>query len=192
VATAQLFPHLAVTAGAGLQIPGLAAAAGGGTSIWSAGPLAFWNFLDFGALDALVDIADLRTREQLVVYRATVINAVREVDASISAYSAQRDRLANLADALTASQQAEGYASERYRRGLTDFLNVLDAQRQEYDLEDQYAASMTATADAFVILYKALGGGWENYQSVPPIRRPQPAIVAAFTRLLSAPADPLK
>ncbi|MGD0489842.1 MAG: efflux transporter outer membrane subunit [Syntrophorhabdales bacterium] len=191
VATAELFPHLALTAAVGVQNPGLAASPGGG-NIWSAGPSAFWNFLDFGTLDALVDIADLRTREQLVVYRATVINAVREVDAAISAYTAQRDRLNNLGDALAASRQAEGYASERYRRGLTDFLNVLDAQRQEYDLEDQYAAAQSATADAFVTLYKALGGGWENYRSIPPIRRPQPAIVAAFTRLFRAPVDPQK
>jgi outer membrane protein TolC len=173
----------------GVQYPGLAASVGGGNNIWSAGPLAFWNFLDFGALDALVDIADLGVKEQLVVYRASIINAVREVDTAVSAYAAQRDRLTNLGDALAASQQAQGYATERYTRGLTDFLNVLDAQRQEYDLEDQYAVAQSATADAFVALYKALGGGWENYQSIPPIRRPQPAIVAAFTRLFPAPED---
>jgi hypothetical protein len=33
-----------------------------------------------------------------------------------------------------------------------------------------------------VILYKALGGGWEQNQSLPPIRHPQPAIEAAFRR----------
>jgi NodT family efflux transporter outer membrane factor (OMF) lipoprotein len=192
VATAELFPHLALSGAVGVQEPGLAASVGGGRYIWSAGPFASWNFLDFGTLDALVDIADLRTREQLVAYRATVIYAVREVDAAISEYAAQRDRLNNLGDALAAGQEAEGYASERYRRGLTDFLNVLDAQRQEYELEDQYAAAQTATADAFVTLYKALGGGWENYQSIPPIRRPRPAIVAAFTRLFRAPVDPEK
>ena len=117
---------------------------------------------------------------------------MREVDTTISAYTAQLDRLNNLGDALAAGQQAEDYASERYKRGLTDFLNVLDAQRQEYDLEDQYAVAQSATADAFVSLYKALGGGWENYQSIPPIRRPQPAIVAAFRRLFSPPVDPAK
>jgi len=121
VATAELFPHLAVTAALGVQYPGLADSLGGGNSIWSVGPSAFWSLLDFGTLDALVDIADLRTREQLVIYRATVINAVREVDAAISQYSAQRDRLDNLGDALVASQQAEGYASERYKRGLAKF-----------------------------------------------------------------------
>ncbi len=191
VATAELFPHLVLTGAVGVQDPGLAVSPGGGR-VWSAGPSMFWNFLDFGTLDALVDIADLRTREQLVVYRATVINAVREVDTAISAYTAQLDRLSNLGDALAAGQQAEGYASERYKRGLTDFLNVLDAQRQEYDIEDQYAVAQSATADAFVTLYKALGGGWENYQSIPPIRRPKPAIIAAFTRLFPTAENPQK
>ena len=191
VATANLFPHLALTGGVGVQVPGLASSGRGGP-IWSAGPLGLWNLLDFGALDAVVDIADLRTREQLVAYRATVIRAVSEVDTAISAYAAQRERLNNLGDALTASHRAVTLATDRYERGLTDFLNVLDAQRQEYDLEDQYAEAQSATADAFVALCKALGGGWESYQSVPPIRRPKPAVVAAFARLFSAPADPQK
>jgi hypothetical protein len=37
--------------------------------------------------------------------------------------------------------------------------------------------------EQFVQLYKSLGGGWENYQTVPGIRRPQAAIIAAFRRL---------
>ena len=37
-------------------------------------------------------------------------------------------------------------------------------------------------------LYKSLGGGWQNYQAVPAIRRPQPAIIAAFRRALSSSA----
>ncbi len=81
-------------------------------------------------------------------------------------------------------------ASQRYDRGLTDFLNVLDAQREEYALEDQYAHAQQTAADDFAALYKALGGGWENYQSFPPIRQPQPAIVAAFERAIENPPSP--
>jgi NodT family efflux transporter outer membrane factor (OMF) lipoprotein len=188
VATADLFPHLVATGAIGLQTPG---ASGGSSTIWSAGPLAFWNFLDFGALDALVDIADLRAREELIAYRAAVITAVSQVDAAVSEYGAQRDRLDDLEAALTASHQAVDLASQRYERGVTDFLNVLDAERQEYQLEDQYALAQASTADAFVALYKALGGGWEGYQKIPPIRRPRPAVVAAFARLFSS-DDPQK
>ena len=110
---------------------------------------------------------------------------MQEVDTSLAAYSAQQERLHNLGDALLSGQRAVDLATERYNRGLTDFLNVVDAQRQFYDLEQQYAAAQATEAEQFVRLYKSLGGGWENYQNVPAIRQPQPAIIAAFRRLLS-------
>jgi outer membrane protein TolC len=115
-----------------------------------------------------------------------VLNAVLEVDTSIGAYAAQQDRLSNLDEALTASHRAVSLATQRYDRGLTDFLNVIDAERQEYDLELQYVLSQKAAAEQFIALYKALGGGWEQYQSFPPIRKPLPAVLAAFERLLDS------
>jgi outer membrane protein TolC len=81
---------------------------------------------------------------------------------------------------MVASERAVTLASQRYDRGLTDFLNVVDAERQEYELENEYAATQQSAADAFVFLYKALGGGWQQYQDVPPIRRPLPAVIAIF------------
>jgi NodT family efflux transporter outer membrane factor (OMF) lipoprotein len=191
VATANLFPQLAVTAGAGNQAQGLGVTPASNKFIWSAGAGAIWPLLDFGTLDALVNVADLRTHELLVNYRQTVLRAVQEVDTSMSSYAAQQDRLRNLGEALAASQRAVDLASQRYDRGLTDYLNVVDAERQQYDLEEQYAAAQVAVGEQFVALYKGLGGGWEQYQSIPPIRQPQPAIVAAFRRLLN-PEDPLK
>jgi outer membrane protein TolC len=185
VATANLFPHLGISGGIGAQngvIPGAM------SHIWSFGPSAFWNLLDFGTLDALVDLADLQTHEQLVRYKSTVLHAVQDVDTAIGSYAALQDRLGNIGNALVASQDAVSFASQRYDRGLTDFLNVLDTQRQEYDLETKYAIAQRDAADEFVSLYKGLGGGWENYQAVPDIRQPLPAVVAAFKRLL-APAN---
>ena len=71
---------------------------------------------------------------------------------------------------------------ERYERGLTDFLNVVDAERQFYDLQEQYAAAQVAQGEQFVQLYKSLGGGWENYQAVPA----DPAAAAGDHRRISA------
>jgi NodT family efflux transporter outer membrane factor (OMF) lipoprotein len=191
VATANLFPRLALTAGAGQQAQGLGVTPASNQFIWSAGAAAIWPLLDFGTLDALVNVADLRTHELLINYKQTVLRAVQEVDGAMSGYASQQDRLRNLGEALAASQRAVSLASQRYDRGLTDFLNVVDAEREQYDLEQQYAAAQVAVGEQFVALYKGLGGGWEQYQSIPPIRQPQPAIVAAFRRLLS-PDDPLK
>jgi NodT family efflux transporter outer membrane factor (OMF) lipoprotein len=181
IATANLFPHVTLSGGLGTQSEGAGAH---GSHIWAFGPSVYWPLLDFGALDALVNIADLQAHEQFVEYRKTVIDAVQDADTAIARFQAQEQRLKDLTDAIDASQRAVELAQQRYDRGMTDFLNVVDAERQLYNLEDQYTASQQSAADAFIYLYKALGGGWESYQHIPAIRRPEPAVMATFHRLL--------
>jgi NodT family efflux transporter outer membrane factor (OMF) lipoprotein len=185
VATASLFPQVALVGSIGSQGQGWGTSPSIAKHIWSFGPAAVWPLLDFGALDAEVDIAHLAAHAGLVNYRKTILNAVQEVDTALDGYTAQQDRLKNLGEAMVAGQRAVDLANERYNRGLTDFLNVVDAERQFYVLQQQYAAAQVAQADEFVQLYKSLGGGWQDYQAVPAIRRPQPAIIAAFRRTLS-------
>ena len=81
-------------------------------------------------------------------------------------------------------------ATERYDRGLTDFLNVLDAERQQFALEQQRAEVVRLAGDSFVALYKALGGGWPPDEIIPPIRHPDPAAIAAVKRLIQDPPHP--
>ncbi|MBV8852940.1 MAG: TolC family protein, partial [Sinobacteraceae bacterium] len=183
--TASLFPQVSISAAIGYQRQGLGAAPVLGQHIWAAGPGAIWPLLDFGALDAQVEIADLQARSQLITYKRTIQNAVREVDTAARTFSAQQARVQDLADALTASERAVTLATERYDRGLTDFLNVIDAQRQQYDIEAQYTDAQVAVAEQFVALYRSLGGGWQDYQTLPAPYVPQPAVLAMFHRLLS-------
>jgi outer membrane protein TolC len=111
---------------------------------------------------------------------------VEQVDTALDAYQAEQARMDQLGTAMMAGQQAVDLANARYDRGLTDFLNVVDAERQFYDLQLQYADAQVTQGEKFVLLYKSLGAGWQNYQQLPDIRRPQPAIIAAFRRALSA------
>ena len=191
VATADLFPQLALTGAIGYQRQGLGTAPTIGQHIWSVGPTALWPLLDFGALDAQVEIANLQTRALLAGYRKTIEAAVQDVDTAWTAYVGQEDSVVRLGDALLASQRAVELANQRYTRGLTDFLNVVDAERQEYEIEEQYTAAQVAVAEQFIALYRSLGGGWQNYQSIPPIRRPLPAVLAVFKQVLS-PDHPLR
>jgi NodT family efflux transporter outer membrane factor (OMF) lipoprotein len=181
VATADLFPQVAITAAAGRQT---------GVSpfmispIWSVGPAFAVPILDFGRLDAVVEKTDYHSRELFFAYKQTVLDAVRQVDTAIDAYVAQQNRLRHLTEALAAAQRALTLATERFERGLTDSLNVVDAQRQEYEIEREYVLAQQSAAADFVSLYKSLGSGWENYQVFPPIRRPLPAVAAAIRSLM--------
>ncbi len=188
VATADLFPQVALVGAIGSQSQGWGTLPNISKHIWSFGPAALWPLLDFGALDAEVNIARFEAHASLVTYRKTILSAVQQVDAALDGYTAQQDRLKYLGDAMVAGQRAVDLANARYNRGLTDFLNVVDAERQFYDLQEQYAAAQVTQGEQFVELYKSLGGGWQGYQDVPAIRRPQPAIIAAFRRTLSSSA----
>jgi NodT family efflux transporter outer membrane factor (OMF) lipoprotein len=185
VATANLFPEVAVVGAIGSQGQGWGTVPSVSKHVWSFGPGAVWPLLDFGALDAQVDIAGLAAQASLANYKKTILTAVQQVDTSLDAYEAEQQRVEKLGTAMLAGQRAVDLAGARYDRGLTDFLNVVDAERQFYDLQEQYAAAQVAEGEQFVQLYKSLGGGWENYQAVPAIRRPQPAIIAAFRRVLA-------
>jgi NodT family efflux transporter outer membrane factor (OMF) lipoprotein len=187
VATAQLFPQVALVGALGAQQGQIAGSTQQvGRHLWSFGPGAIWPVLDFGAIDAEVDIADLEARRSLATYRESILSAVREVDSTIDSYSAQQARVQNLQGAFAAGQHAVDLATARYNRGLTDYLNVVDAEREFYEIEQQDVSAQTAAGEQFVQLYRALGGGWQNYQSVPAIRQPQPAVIAAFRRLLTS------
>jgi NodT family efflux transporter outer membrane factor (OMF) lipoprotein len=188
VATADLFPTVVLSGAVGAQGGIHSSSAVPITWIGSLGPSLYWPLLDFGALDAQIEIADLQMHETLVAYKQAILMAVRQVDDASTSYRAQLDRLKSLDRALAAARQATQIVTERYDRGLTDFLNVIDAERQEYDLEARHVATRQTAADDLVALYKALGGGWSLNESVPPIRAPLPAAIAA-AKLLLAPAQ---
>ena len=178
-AVADLFPRVAVTSAIGGQGGPRAATGTPITFIGGIGPALYWPVLDFGTLDARIEVADYRAREALLRYKANVLGAVQEVDQAIAGYNAEQSRLNSLSRARSAALDAVRLSTDRYERGLTDFLNVLDAERQRFEIEAQYEISRRIAGVQLVALYKALGGGWEHYQAVPPIRPPEPAIAAA-------------
>ena len=72
----------------------------------------------------------------------------------------------SLAEAI-ATQQA---ALSRYQRGLTGYLNVLDAQKTRYEVEDSLVLTELAILTNRVSLHRALGGGWDK--AAPPVELP--------------------
>ena len=83
------------------------------------------------------------------------------------AYGHEKDREEKLAASVEASRQATMLADELYTRGLSDFLSVLDAQRQQLSAEDDLAQSDTLVITNLIALDKALGGAWEAVQEQP-------------------------
>ena len=82
------------------------------------------------------------------------------VPAEIDTGAAQVRRRA-LEDAARSSQESLRLANQLYSNGLANFINVLDAERSLYQVQDQLVQSERAVSANLISLYKALGGGWE-------------------------------
>jgi outer membrane protein TolC len=87
---------------------------------------------------------------------------LEEVENAYVAYTSARQRREDLRQAVDAARRAYRVAEAFYRRGVTDFLSVLDAQRAKLSAEDEQAKAETAVTVAMVTLYRAFGGGWDS------------------------------
>jgi multidrug efflux system outer membrane protein len=96
----------------------------------------------------------------LLRYEQTVLIALEETENALFGFTNARARQAHLEIAAESSQEAADLARVRFREGVDSFLTVLDAERRLLEVQDELARSATDTALAFVLLYKALGGGW--------------------------------
>ena len=75
-------------------------------------------------------------------------------------YGESQRREATLERAAAQSTIAAQLARQRFEGGLSDFLTVLQAERDALTAEDGLAQGRTQTATALIAVYKALGGGW--------------------------------
>jgi NodT family efflux transporter outer membrane factor (OMF) lipoprotein len=178
VATSFLYPRVFLTAAGGFQSQGFGREPVAYRGIWEAAPAISWPLLDFGTVDANIQAQNQATRAQAAGFQKVVLTAIAEVDNALTDYDAQRRRLDNLGRAVAAAQRALDLATQRYDRGIIDYLNVLDAERSLYALQDQQAVSENAAVSGFVNVCQSLGGGWEGFPPPPPLKGPLPAILA--------------
>ncbi len=162
VATADLFPRVSLSGSVGYLATSLSGLGESDFRTTSVGPFLTWPAFDLGRVRARIRAADASAEGLLAAYEQTVLTALEEAENALVRFAKARQRQAHLQIAAQASAMAVELARVRYSNGVDSFLNVLDAERQLLELQDQLAQSETDTGLALVALYKALGGGWEN------------------------------
>lgn len=161
VAVADLYPKLKLSGSIGLEALSLGGSLfAAGSRTLSGGSALSWSLFDGGAIRRNIEAQSALQEQSLLAYEAAVLTALEEVENALKAYSQEQDRRAALAEAVQAAQKAAGLAEDKYKAGLADFSNVLEAQRSLLSFQDQLAQSDGTVIANLVRLYKALGGGW--------------------------------
>jgi len=160
VSVADLFPRITLIGSAGYNAGSWKDVGNADSQSYSVGPSITWAALDLGRVRARIHIAEAGTNIALAAYEAAVLNALEDSENSLVSYGESQRREETLARAATQSTTAARLARQRFEGGLSDFLSVLQAERDALAAEDSLAQGRTQTATSLIAVYKALGGGW--------------------------------
>ena len=162
VAVGDLFPKVTFTGSIGYDAASFGGIGKHGSDTYSIGPAISWAAFDLGRVGARIRIAHAQADADLATYESSVLGALEETEGALITYGRAQSRRELLTEAAGASERAAELARQRFQGGLTDFVNVLDAEREALAVQDSLAQSHTQTATSLVAVYKALGGGWED------------------------------
>jgi outer membrane protein, multidrug efflux system len=159
-ARAEYLPRVTLAARAGYAATAVDSLFKRGNSRLLLGPVVTFPLFDLGRVRERVEVAQAGQDEAQATYNATVLQALEESEGSLVTYDRAHARLAILESAVRSSARAADLSQQRFEAGLTDFLQVLDAERTLLDAENQLEQGRTAAATALVAVYKAVGGTW--------------------------------
>jgi len=157
VALADLYPR--VTLGLSLGVESLDAGRFGdwGSRQWSLGPSLQLPIFDNGRRRATVELRQLEEQEAAINFQKTVLKAWHEMDDALSAYAAARQRQQALAAREASTRAALELAATRARRGMSDELPQLQAQRALLAIQRERATSDSELALRLLAICKASG-----------------------------------
>ena len=160
VATAELYPKISLTAFLGLQNTNLTTLTPVGKS-WSAASTITMPILNWGRIQANIRAKEALNEQAFLNYQSTVLKAYKEVEDALVAHAQESQRIAALRQAVEAQQLSLNLSTERWRKGLSAYLDVLTAERALLVTQRELVDSQTKQSQQLVALYKALGGGWQ-------------------------------
>jgi NodT family efflux transporter outer membrane factor (OMF) lipoprotein len=169
-ARADFFPRVMLTGSGAIQGLQFANLGDWASHTYSIGPSITLPIFEGGRLRRTLELREAQQQEAAIAYQRTVLNALHEVDNALTAYGTEQRRRDRLEQAVAEARRALGLARLRYEQGVSDFLQVLTAQRALLDAEQSLADSTTTVSLNLVQLYRALGGGWDpaTASSPPP------------------------
>ena len=170
-ARALFFPRISLTGVFGFASASLGNLFAGPSRTWAftgdvAGPI-----YAGGGLTAAVDQAEARRDQSFANYELVVQNAFRDVEDSLADIRHSAELQATAARRVAVLRRGLELANERYENGYSDYLEVLDTERNLFSAELQLASARGDYQRALVNLYRALGGDWT---AVPPLGSADP------------------
>ena len=159
-AKALLYPNIALTGAFGWESTELDDLLESPAQSWSIAANLLQPIFNAGQNRRRVDVAESQQRQALYAYERAVLLAFRDVEDALAALRQAGLRRGAEEQRVQAELKVLELAELRYRGGVADYLEVLDAQRSLFDAELGETGTQRDELLSLIQLYKALGGGW--------------------------------
>lgn len=160
VAYASFFPSISLTGFLGFSSPELKDFLSWKSRLWGMGASAFQTIFDAGELQSNLAFAIAKFREADAEYQQQVLEAFQEVEDALANLEGFKREYDSIEQSVKAAKKTYQIASDRYTKGITFYLDVVDSERQELDAERSLIDLLGKRYAATIQLIKALGGNW--------------------------------
>ncbi len=158
-ARAAFYPSISLTGSLGFASTDLGNLVGNDGLSWSFGPSIDLPIFDWGRRQGNLSVAEAREGIAVANYERTVQGAFREVADALAGRRWLAEQVAAQVRATEAQRAIADLARTRYREGVANYLEVLDAERNLFVAEQALIQLRRNELDNLVSLYIALGGG---------------------------------
>jgi len=159
IAQALRLPSIGLTGLLGGASDELSSLTSGGAA-WSVTASILGPIFNFNQDKMQVEIEKEKTKQALYQYENTVLLAFGEVEDALNEIHTYKRQISAIEKKFKAAKNAATLSEMRYDKGVVSFLEVLDTQRELFAVELELSETKQEFYNAYVKLYKALGGGW--------------------------------
>lgn len=164
VAKASRFPRITLTGSFGYSSDELNQLIRPQSKLWNLAAGVAQPLFDAGRLKSGQRAAEARYQQGMAEYAKTVLTAFSEVESALLTRKEQLERRDRELNFLREARATQEVTESRYRRGLVDYLTVLEAQQTRFQAEEGVVLTDLAILTNHVTLHRVLGGGWgEGY-----------------------------
>lgn len=163
-ARAAFFPRISLTGSIGRASTELTGLFSSNDSVnaWSWTAQLMAPLFDAGRNQAGLEATQAKRDIAVAQYEKTIQSAFREVADALAGRATLGEQLTAQKAQATAQANAFRLADLRYRNGVANYLDVLDAQRALFSTQQAVTQTALLQRQNQVVLYKALGGGWSK------------------------------
>lgn len=162
VAKAAYFPQITLTGDFGSQSTSLSNLFSGSRRIWTFVPQLTQPIFTAGRIPSQVEFAEAQQRSALAQYERAIQSGFRDVSDALVQYQRIREIRGQRELLVTALQDRKRLAYRRYQGGVDTMLNALNADQDLFEAELSLAQARRDELLSVVLLYRALGGGWQE------------------------------